>query len=161
MPSPLEQSMKLSRAIDELPTSKHKTEISGLASELHYALRNALGERETIAADAAIDMIRGWLKQGCTISATDVHAPILKPQPDSSWIGGLTIQRPPNGGDEQRKRIALLEQWLQWCLDNCDDSPEWNFGTDATAKMRALIRGESVPPPAEVSHAADSEHRKE
>jgi len=36
-----------------------------------------------------------------------------------------------------------LETWLQWCLDNCDDSPEHHFGTEATEKMRALLRGEA------------------
>lgn len=35
-----------------------------------------------------------------------------------------------------RERCELQRAWLQWCLDNCDDSPEFNFGTDATNKMR-------------------------
>lgn len=39
------------------------------------------------------------------------------------------------------ERIAELEYWLRWCLDNCDDSPEYNFGTDATEKMLTLLRG--------------------
>jgi len=44
-------------------------------------------------------------------------------------------------------RIKLLEEWLQWCLDNCDDSPEYNFGTYATEQMRALLRGEESDSP--------------
>lgn len=44
-------------------------------------------------------------------------------------------------------REQVLEAWLQWCLDNCDDSPEWNFGTDATDKMRRVIKRESMEPP--------------
>lgn len=41
----------------------------------------------------------------------------------------------------------LLAAWLQWCLDNCDDSPEYNFGTDATEHMRALLAGMPAPMP--------------
>lgn len=41
----------------------------------------------------------------------------------------------------------LLAAWLQWCLDNCDDSPEYNFGTDATEHMRALLAGKPAPMP--------------
>jgi hypothetical protein len=44
-------------------------------------------------------------------------------------------------------RMHALEQWLQWCLDNCYDSADWNFGTDATNKMHALLRGEDVAGP--------------
>ena len=47
-------------------------------------------------------------------------------------------------GDEEELRIKALESWLQWCLDNCDDSAEWNFGTIATEKMRALLRGDEI-----------------
>ena len=36
-------------------------------------------------------------------------------------------------------RAAKLEHWLQWCMDNCGDSPEYNFGTDATEKMKDLL----------------------
>lgn len=35
----------------------------------------------------------------------------------------------------------LLAAWLQWCLHHCDDSPEYNFGTEATEHMRALLAG--------------------
>lgn len=49
--------------------------------------------------------------------------------------------------EREINRMKSLEAWLQWCLDNCDDSPEYSFGTDATEKMRALLRGENVPPP--------------
>ena len=49
--------------------------------------------------------------------------------------------------EQEQARMNSLEAWLQWCLDNCDDSPEWNFGTDATEKIRSVLRGESVPPP--------------
>jgi hypothetical protein len=45
------------------------------------------------------------------------------------------------------ERCAKLAAWLQWCLDNCDDSPEWNFGTDATEHMRALLAGMPAPMP--------------
>ena len=41
----------------------------------------------------------------------------------------------------------LLAAWLQWCLDNCDDSPEYNFGTTATEHMRALLAGNPAPMP--------------
>ena len=41
--------------------------------------------------------------------------------------------------DTLRARVAKLEHWLQWCMDNCDDSPEYNFGTDATEKMKDLL----------------------
>jgi hypothetical protein len=47
----------------------------------------------------------------------------------------------------ERERSAKLAAWLQWCLDNCDDSPEWNFGTDATEHMRALLAGTDAPMP--------------
>ena len=46
--------------------------------------------------------------------------------------------------DKLEKRIKLLEEWLQWCLYNCDYSPEWNYGTDATEKIKALLRGEDI-----------------
>lgn len=36
-----------------------------------------------------------------------------------------------------KKDADMLRYWLQYALDNCDDSPEWNWGTDAAAKMRA------------------------
>lgn len=49
--------------------------------------------------------------------------------------------------EQEQTRMKLLETWLQWCLDNCDDSPEYNFGVDATEKMRALLRGEVVEKP--------------
>lgn len=48
---------------------------------------------------------------------------------------------------ESINRIALLEAWIRWCLNNCDDSPEWNFGIEATNKIQALLRGENVQPP--------------
>jgi len=35
-----------------------------------------------------------------------------------------------------------MRELLQWCLDNCDDSPEWNFGTDKTEEIRAALEGE-------------------
>ena len=41
----------------------------------------------------------------------------------------------------------LLAAWLQWCLDNCDDSPEYNFGTTATEHMHALLAGMPAPMP--------------
>ena len=41
----------------------------------------------------------------------------------------------------------LLAAWLQWCLDNCDDSPEYNFGTNATEHMRALLACMPAPMP--------------
>lgn len=37
------------------------------------------------------------------------------------------------------QRIAKLEHWLRFCLENCDDSPEHNFGIHATRDMRALL----------------------
>jgi len=49
--------------------------------------------------------------------------------------------------DYSVQRIADLERWLQWCLDNCDESPEWNFGAVASNKMRALLRGQDVGSP--------------
>ena len=42
---------------------------------------------------------------------------------------------------------VALAAWLQWCLDNCDDSPEYNFGTTATEHMRALLAGFPAPMP--------------
>ncbi len=47
----------------------------------------------------------------------------------------------------QRQRIAELEAWLEWCLDNCDDSPEWNFGTTATGEMLKLLAGGAAMSP--------------
>lgn len=44
-------------------------------------------------------------------------------------------------------RMIALESWLQWCLDNCDDSPEYNFGTDATEAMRDLLSGKNITMP--------------
>lgn len=41
----------------------------------------------------------------------------------------------------------LLRAWLQWCLDNCDDSPEHNFGTTSTKFMNDLLAGKDVPFP--------------
>lgn len=38
-----------------------------------------------------------------------------------------------------RSERDALREWLQWALDNCDDSAEWTFGTDATEQMRALL----------------------
>jgi len=35
----------------------------------------------------------------------------------------------------------LLAAWLQWCLDNRDDSAEHSFGIDATKRMRDLLAG--------------------
>lgn len=40
------------------------------------------------------------------------------------------------------KKLSACKTWLQWCMDNCDDSPEWNFGTDATEKINALLMRE-------------------
>jgi hypothetical protein len=42
------------------------------------------------------------------------------------------------------QRAKQLEHWLKWCMDNCDDSPEYNFGTDATDILNRLLKGESV-----------------
>ena len=47
--------------------------------------------------------------------------------------------------DAERERCAKIAAWLQWCLDNCDDSPEWNFGTEATHHMRELLAGRDAP----------------
>ena len=47
----------------------------------------------------------------------------------------------------ERERCAKLAAWLQWCLDNCDDSPEYNFGTKATEHMRAILAGKEAPMP--------------
>ena len=53
-------------------------------------------------------------------------------------------------GAQQVAVPELLSAWLQWCLDNCDDSPEYNFGTDATDHMRAILAGKPAPmPPAQ------------
>ncbi len=49
--------------------------------------------------------------------------------------------------DVDKARIALLEDWLHWVMDNCDDSPEWNFGTTATNTIRAVLANESQDPP--------------
>ena len=49
--------------------------------------------------------------------------------------------------ETDKARMQSLEAWLQWCLDNCDDSPEYNFGTNATEKMRELLRGKEIDPP--------------
>lgn len=46
---------------------------------------------------------------------------------------------------KEQERCAKLEAWLQWCLDNCDDSPEHNFGREATESIRALLAGEPAP----------------
>ena len=46
-----------------------------------------------------------------------------------------------------RDEIAKLRAWLKWCLDNCDDSPEWDFGTYATDTIRTLLAGGDVPMP--------------
>lgn len=51
----------------------------------------------------------------------------------------------------ERERCKKLEAWLQWTLDSCDDSPEWNFGTTATAYMRALLAGKDAPMPDKVA----------
>ena len=48
---------------------------------------------------------------------------------------------------DQRREIAKLRAWLKWCLDNCDDSPEWDFGTYATDTIRTLLAGGDVPIP--------------
>ena len=32
-----------------------------------------------------------------------------------------------------------LLYWLQWVMENCDDTPEWNFGTDAASGIRQVI----------------------
>ena len=43
--------------------------------------------------------------------------------------------------DRELLEKAALAAWLQWCLDNCDNSPEHNFGTEATKNMRDLLAG--------------------
>ena len=43
--------------------------------------------------------------------------------------------------DRELLEKAALAAWLQWCLDNCDHSPEYNFGTEATKNMRDLLAG--------------------
>ena len=58
----------------------------------------------------------------------------------------LELKPSPNKADAP-SRIQQLECWLQWCMDNCDDSPEWNFGTDASNAMRKLLSGENVSLP--------------
>ena len=47
----------------------------------------------------------------------------------------------------ERERCAKLSAWLQWCLGNCDDCPEWNFGTTATGHIRSLLAGGDAPMP--------------
>ena len=49
--------------------------------------------------------------------------------------------------DATCKRCAKLAAWLQWCLDHCDDSAEFNFGTIATVKMQSLLAGAEAPFP--------------
>lgn len=44
-------------------------------------------------------------------------------------------------------RAGLLAAWLQWCLENCDGSPEWIFGNYATDSMRALLAGKPAKMP--------------
>jgi hypothetical protein len=53
-----------------------------------------------------------------------------------SHIGILRAQEEHNALRAERD---ALRYWLQFCLDNCDDSPTWNFGTEATEQMRALL----------------------
>lgn len=35
--------------------------------------------------------------------------------------------------------IQQLRFWLKWVMENCDDSPEYNFGTDATERINKLL----------------------
>ena len=44
-----------------------------------------------------------------------------------------------NMTENEEKRMIALETWLQWVIDNCDDSPEWDFGMYAATEMRALL----------------------
>ena len=62
---------------------------------------------------------------------------------------GASLTNEGNKAQQVAVPVALAA-WLQWCLDNCDDSPEYNFGTDATEHMRALLAGKPAPmPPAQ------------
>ena len=60
----------------------------------------------------------------------------------------IYLEQGCNMTDVDKARIALLEAWLHWVMDNCDDSPEWNFGTTATNTIRAVLANESQEPPA-------------
>jgi hypothetical protein len=44
-----------------------------------------------------------------------------------------------------RNRVVRLEYWLQWCMENCDDSPEYNFGTTATDEIYKLLADKLKP----------------
>ena len=41
------------------------------------------------------------------------------------------------------EKLPTTEQyrfWIQWMLDNCDDSPEWNYGEGATNRIKKLLK---------------------
>ena len=65
------------------------------------------------------------------------------------------------GGEVVSDRERLLAAWLQWCLDNCDDSPEYNFGTDATEHMRELLAGRPAPMPSVQGNGCETWERKQ
>lgn len=50
-----------------------------------------------------------------------------------------TIEQLETELESERKKVNELSYWLRFCLNNCDDSAEHNFGTEATAKMVKLL----------------------
>lgn len=65
------------------------------------------------------------------------------PRPRKEAIRGLW----ETAARSERERSEKLAAWLQWCLDNCEDSPEYNFGFTATEHMRTLLAGGDAPMP--------------
>ena len=73
---------------------------------------------------------------GCLLGSTVANAGIMADYLADSAVMTKLVMSDVEAIEE---RIKKLEYWLQWVLDNCDDSPEWNFGTDATASIRELL----------------------
>ena len=87
--------------------------------------------------DAQIAAIMGWPEEHLNRDHADAPLSLL------ARVLALVAAAEAGG----RERCAKLAAWLQWCLDNCDDSPEYNFGTKATEHMRAILAGKEAPMP--------------
>ena len=85
----------------------------------------------------------GWLSVACAVCRQGITqvSEYIEFSTDAAWNdAGKYAQG-------LRDEIAKLRAWLKWCLDNCDDSPEWDFGTYATDSIRNLLAGGDVPMP--------------
>jgi hypothetical protein len=78
-------------------------------------LTAVVAERD--AANGALDFVRGYLRQGATVSAMNPNGPILEPLPDGSFNSGLIIDNDAahSCGDHCQRPMCVLRRKLAMC----------------------------------------------